>query len=45
MSEKKLLTEWCPISIDKAMLKESKEKYGKVLLRGIIQRANTKRSN
>jgi hypothetical protein len=45
MSEKKLLTEWCPISIDKAMLKESKEKYGKVLLRGIIQRANTLNQN
>ena len=45
MSDKKLLTEWCPISIDKAMLKESKEKYGKVLLKGIIQRANTLNQN
>jgi len=45
MSEKKLLTEWCPISIDKNLIKESKEKYGKVLLRGIIQRANTLNQN
>ena len=45
MSDKKLLTEWCPISINKEMLKESKEKYGKVLLRGIIQRANTLNQN
>ena len=45
MSDKKLLTEWCPISIDKKMLKESKEKYGKVLLKGIIQRSNTLNQN
>ena len=45
MSDKKLLTEWCPISIDKKMLKESREKFGKVLLKGIIQRANTLNQN
>jgi len=45
MPDRKLLTEWCPISIDKNMLKESKDKYGKVLLRGIIQRANTLNQN
>ena len=45
MSDKKLLTEWCPISIDKKMLKESREKYGKVMLKGIIQRANTLNQN
>ena len=46
MSEKKeLLTEWCPINISKEMILESREKYGKVLLRGIIQRANTLNQN
>ena len=45
MSSKKLLTEWCPITVDKQMIKESKEKFGKVLLRGIIQRANTLNQN
>lgn len=45
MSNKQLLTEWCPISIDKKMLKESREKFGKVLLKGIIQRANTLNQN
>ncbi len=45
MSEKQLLTEWCPISIDKKVLKENKEKYGKVVLKGIIQRSNTLNQN
>ena len=46
MSDKKeLLTEWCPINISKEMLKESREKFGKVLLKGIIQRANTLNQN
>ena len=46
MSEhKELLTEWCPISANKDLIKESKEKYGKVLLKGIIQRANTLNQN
>lgn len=41
----KLLTEWTPLNIDKKMLKESKEKFGKVMLKGIIQRANTLNQN
>ena len=45
MSEKKLLTEWCPITVDLDLIKESKEKYGKIMLKGIIQRANTLNQN
>jgi len=45
MSDKKLLTEWCPISADKQLIKESREKYGKIILKGIIQRANTLNQN
>ena len=41
----KLLTEWTPLNIDKKMLKESKDRYGKVMLKGIIQRANTLNQN
>ena len=41
----KLLREWTPISCDKKTLQESIEKYGKVMLRGIIQRANTLNQN
>lgn len=41
----KLLTEWTPLNIDKKMLKESKDQYGKVMLKGIIQRANTLNQN
>ena len=40
-----VLREWTPISCTKEMLKESKEKYGKVILSGIIQRANTLNQN
>ena len=45
MSDMKLLTEWTPLSVDKNILKESKEKYGKLILKGIIQRANTLNQN
>jgi len=46
MNNLKLLTEWCPISYSKEMIKESKERYGgKVMLKGIIQRANTLNQN
>ncbi len=45
MSNKKLLTEWCPIKADKKLIKESREKYGKIILKGIIQRANTLNQN
>ena len=46
MSELKLLTEWCPIKVTKDMIKESREKHGgKIMLRGIIQRANTLNQN
>ena len=41
----KLLTEWCAFNITKEMIKESKEKYGKIMLKGIIQRANTLNQN
>ena len=41
----KLLTEWTPLNIDKKMLKESRDQYGKVMLKGIIQRANTLNQN
>ena len=44
-NQKELLTEWCPINATKDLIKESKEKYGKVLLKGIIQRANTLNQN
>ena len=40
-----VLREWTPISCTKEMLKESKEKYGKIMLKGIIQRANTLNQN
>lgn len=45
MSNKKLLTEWCPIKADKNLIKESREKYGKIILKGVIQRANTLNQN
>jgi len=41
----KLLTEWCPINVDKKLIKESRDKYGKIVLKGIIQRANTLNQN
>lgn len=46
MSDKmKLLTEWTPLSYDKSLLKEYKEQHGKMMLKGIIQRANTLNQN
>ena len=45
MSNLKVLREWTPISCSKEMLNESKEKFGKVILKGIIQRANTLNQN
>ena len=41
----KLLTEWTPLSYDKSLLKEYKEQHGKMMLRGIIQIANTLNQN
>ena len=41
----KVLREWTPISCTKEMIKESKERYGKIMLKGIIQRANTLNQN
>jgi hypothetical protein len=41
----KLLTEWTPLSYDKKLLKEFKEQHGKMMLKGIIQRANTLNQN
>ncbi len=42
----KLLTEWCPINTTKEAIKESRERYdGKIMLSGIIQRANTLNQN
>ena len=45
MSDMKFLTEWCPINVDKKLIKESRDKYGKIVLKGIIQRANTLNQN
>ena len=45
MSDLKLLREWTPISCTKDMIKESREKYGKIMLKGIMQRANTLNQN
>ena len=45
-ADMKLLTEWCPINTTKEAIKESRERYGgKVMLSGIIQRANTLNQN
>ena len=44
-AELNVLREWTPISCSKEMLNESREKYGKVMLSGIIQRANTLNQN
>ena len=46
MSEKmQLLTEWVPLTYDKQTIKENRERDGKTVLRGIIQRANTLNQN
>jgi hypothetical protein len=41
----KVLREWLPITVNKDVIKENKEKLGKIMLRGIIQRANTLNQN
>lgn len=41
----KLLTEWTPLSYDKKLLKEERDQYGKMMLKGIIQKANTLNQN
>lgn len=45
MSEMKVLREWLPITCDKEIIKENKEKFGKIMLKGIIQRSNTLNQN
>ena len=45
MSDMKLLTEWTPLKIDKQKINESKDRYVKIMLKGIIQRANTLNQN
>jgi len=45
MSELRVLTEWLPITCDRKVIKENREKFGKVILKGIIQRANTLNQN
>ena len=45
MNNMKLLTEWTPLSVDRSLIKESKRRFGKVILKGIIQRANTLNQN
>ena len=41
-----LLTEWCPINLTKDLIKESRElNDGKIILKGVIQRANTLNQN
>ena len=45
-NEMKLLTEWCPITVTKSMIKESRmQNDGKIMLSGVIQRANTLNQN
>lgn len=41
----KLLTEWTPLSYDKKLLSEQMAADGKMMLKGIIQRANTLNQN
>lgn len=45
MSDMKVLTEWLPIACDKKVIKENREKFGKIILKGVIQRANTLNQN
>ena len=45
MAELKVLREWLPITCDKEVIKENKEKFGKFMLKGIIQRSNTLNQN
>ena len=46
MSNLKLLTEWCPLNLDKEAINESRRQHGgKLILKGIIQRAETLNQN
>ena len=46
MSSLSLLTEWTPLSINPAVIKESRlQNGGKIMLRGVIQRADTLNQN
>ena len=46
MNKKQLLREWYPVDYKPALLKEDREKNGgKLMLQGIIQKANTKNQN
>lgn len=42
---KKLLTEWLPLTVDAGKLNESRNADGKIMLSGVIQRANTLNQN
>ena len=44
-NQMKLLTEWTPLNYDKNILKEQRDQQGKIMLKGIIQRANTLNQN
>lgn len=46
MSEKQLLTEWCPINATKELISESRKiNDGKIILKGPIQKSNTLNQN
>lgn len=45
MSNKRILSEWYPIEYSAAMINESRGKNGKITLKGIIQKAETKNQN
>ena len=46
MSKLKLLTEWCPLTLDTTTINESREKNGgKLVLKGVIQRSETINQN
>lgn len=45
MSDKRLLREWYQIDYKPELIKEAKEKTGKISLKGIIQKAETKNQN
>ena len=44
-ADKKLLREWTPFEYDKKILLEQRDTTGKMMLKGIIQRANTLNQN
>ena len=44
-ADKKLLREWTPFEYDKKILLEQRDATGKMMLKGIIQRANTLNQN